>query len=130
MYLFSFLSLLLPSATIVVERYCFHKHVSRILSTGGDIHSPLGRPPPGRHPPDGHCGGRYASHWNAFLLFNVNIKFVSLGIHLEEKTLLLQSKRTLQILYPFFLIKNFVIKKRETASHKVLHYKSLFLPNF
>ena len=25
--------------------------------------------PPGRHrpPPDGHCSGRYASYWNAFL---------------------------------------------------------------
>ena len=29
---------------------------------------PLGRHPPGRHPPpDGHCSGRYASYWNAFL---------------------------------------------------------------
>ena len=27
--------LFLPSATVVVERECFHKHVSRILSTGG-----------------------------------------------------------------------------------------------
>ena len=80
---------------------------------------PPGRPtPPGRHPPDGHCGGRYASHWNAFLLFNVNIKLVSLGIHLEPKTLLLQSKRTLQILYPFFVIQKFVIKKE-----KQLHIK-------
>ena len=30
--------------------------------------------PPGRHPPpppDGHCNGRYASYWNAFLLINM-----------------------------------------------------------
>ena len=34
-----------------------------------DTHS-LGRHPLGRHPPpqDGHCSGRYASYWNAFLL--------------------------------------------------------------
>ena len=50
------------------------------------VYNPLGRPPsgrhlPGRHPPgqtpipqadnpplrDGHCSGRYASYWNAFL---------------------------------------------------------------
>ena len=30
---------------------------------------PLGRHPPGRHPSDGHCSGRYASYWNAFLLY-------------------------------------------------------------
>ena len=36
---------------------------------------PMGRYPPARHPtradtlplPDGHCSGRYASYWNAFL---------------------------------------------------------------
>ena len=38
--------LLLSSATVVVERYSFHKRVSRILSTGG-----CGVHPPGRHPP-------------------------------------------------------------------------------
>ena len=27
---------------------------------------------PGGDPPDGHCCGRYASYWNAFLLLNVN----------------------------------------------------------
>ena len=47
------------------------------LSTGGGVHPP-GRHPPGRHPSpwadtphpwaDGHCSGRYASYWNAFLL--------------------------------------------------------------
>ena len=26
-------------------------------------------PPGNRHPPDGYCCGRYASYWNAFLLF-------------------------------------------------------------
>ena len=41
---------------------------------------PLGRHPPGRHPqadhswsdtpaPGSHCSGRYASYWNAFLLY-------------------------------------------------------------
>ena len=54
--------------------------MSRILSTGGGVSAsgsrgclPLG---PGVYtplrqtspPPDGHCSGRYASHWNAFLL--------------------------------------------------------------
>ena len=38
-------------------------------------HVPLGRHPPGqtrpgKHPPPyGHCSGRYASYWNAFLYF-------------------------------------------------------------
>ena len=63
--------------------------MSRILSTGGrgcvypsmhwgrhplpsacwDTQTPLppGRHPLGRHPPSGHCSGRYASYWNAFL---------------------------------------------------------------
>ena len=26
---------------------------------------------PGGDPPDGHCCGRYASYWNAFLLSNI-----------------------------------------------------------
>ena len=56
------------------------------LSTGGEVYPPLGRhplrqtpslghrqtTPQGKHPPpppaDGHCSGRYASYWNAFLL--------------------------------------------------------------
>ena len=35
-----------------------------------DKHPPGQTPPLGRHPPplDGHCSGRYASCWNAFLL--------------------------------------------------------------
>ena len=55
-------------------------HLSVILFTGdGGVHTsyysdtpcPPGQTaPPGRHPPpprDGHCSGRYASYWNAFL---------------------------------------------------------------
>ena len=41
-------------------------HLSVILFTGGRS---------GRHPPpppaDGHCSGRYASYWNAFLSFQI-----------------------------------------------------------
>ena len=44
-------ALLLPSATVVAERLCFHKHVSRILSTGGCLPlGPGGVQPPGQHP--------------------------------------------------------------------------------
>ena len=58
----------LLSANEVAERYCFHKCVSRILSTGGGVH-PLRQTPPPPPPRDGHwSGGRYASCWNAFLL--------------------------------------------------------------
>ena len=33
---------------------------------------PLGRHPPGRSlPQDGHCCGRYATYWNAFLLIPI-----------------------------------------------------------
>ena len=46
-------------------------------------------------PRDGHCGGRYASYWNAFLwncfwslsLLKVSIKLDSLITHLEEMSL-------------------------------------------
>ena len=52
-------------------------HLSVILSTGVVFGSPLGRqtPPLGRHPTgDGHCRGRYASYWNAFL-YHLKIGF-------------------------------------------------------
>ena len=40
-----------------------------------DTH-PLGRQPPGQTPAaDGHCTGRYASYWNAFLFSIVPIPF-------------------------------------------------------
>ena len=62
-------------------------HLTFILYTGGGclplgpggVHllgrhlPPLGKHPPGHkpHPPprDGHCSGRYASYWNAFLYY-------------------------------------------------------------
>ena len=62
-----FVIFLLPPANEVAERWCFHKRMSRILSTvGGEVYTPLGRqtPPP---PSDRHCSRRYASYWNAFL---------------------------------------------------------------
>ena len=49
-------------------------HASVILSTGGgwqsDTHPSRHPHPTGRQTPsrDGHCSGRYASYWNAFLL--------------------------------------------------------------
>ena len=44
-------------------------HVSVILSTAGWC---LAETPLGRHPhSDGHCSGRYASYWNAFLLMSI-----------------------------------------------------------
>ena len=87
----------LPSATVVAERLCFHKHLS--FCPGGGVHhhtgqtpppadTPLGRHPPGRHSlgqtlsprqtspwtdtplQDGHCSGWYTSYWNAFV-FNL-----------------------------------------------------------
>ena len=37
-------------------------------SVHAGIHTPQQTPPPGRPPAaDGHCSGRYASYWNAFL---------------------------------------------------------------
>ena len=49
-------------ATVVAERLCFHKRLSFCPQGEGYIlltrHSPR----------DGHCSGRYASYWNAFLL--------------------------------------------------------------
>ena len=82
----------LQSATVVAERLCFHRclsvHGGRCKPPGrhppGQADTTLGRHPlprpdtpwPGRHPPplarhppltDGHCSGRYASYWNAFL---------------------------------------------------------------
>ena len=88
---------LLPSANEVVERLCFYTCLSVILFTGGvclsacgdmsaqgsvclsacwDTHPP-GQTPvragtPGQIPPaaHGHCSGRYASYWNAFLFIN------------------------------------------------------------
>ena len=61
-------------------------HLSVILSTGGYLADKrLGKHPPRQTPPrqtpprqtpppgDGHCGGRYASYWNAFL-FVLQIK--------------------------------------------------------
>ena len=43
--------------------------------------SPLGKSSLGRTPPprDGHCSGRYASYWNAFLL-NVRLGFLAHSI--------------------------------------------------
>ena len=67
---------LLPPANEVCEGYVF---TGVCLSTGGvsaplhaGIHTPPGQTPPGQTPPV-HAGirstsGRYASHWNAFLL--------------------------------------------------------------
>ena len=39
------------------------------------VDNPLGNPPPRQtpRPLDGHCSGRYASYWNAFLLRNENL---------------------------------------------------------
>ena len=64
-------------------------HLSVILVTGGvclsacwDTHTPLGRHPKAGTPywadippADGYCSGRYASYWNAFLLYNCNFPF-------------------------------------------------------
>ena len=59
-----------------------------VCPQGGGVHSPWRNPLPGRHPhradtrpgqtplpiSDGHCRGRYASYWNAFL-FNFSYQF-------------------------------------------------------
>ena len=41
-------------------------------------------PPLDRHPQDGHCGGRYASYWNTFLLAVPEINFQEIS-HFSEK---------------------------------------------
>ena len=58
-------------------------------------HTPLGRHPPWKHtsppgstPPNGHCSGRYASYWNAFLF-----------ISLFPPKIQIQSKLSLSIIY-------------------------------
>ena len=80
---------LLPPATVVAGRQCFHKCVSRILSTGEGCvsqHFP-GQTPPGQTPLSRadtpypkHYGirstsGRYASYWNAFLWYLKRLSF-------------------------------------------------------
>ena len=62
----------------VAERLCFHRRLSFCLRRGvypsmhWGRHPPPGQTYPSMHwadpPPDGHCSGRYASYWNAFLL--------------------------------------------------------------
>ena len=46
-----------------------------------DTPDPLaGRHPLGRHLPsrDGHCSGRYASYWNAFLFYTIVIQIIEI----------------------------------------------------
>ena len=66
----------LVTGTLVLEEYftvrkrscgkvmVFFLHLSVILFTGGRC------TPPRADPRDGHCSGRYASHWNAFFKFD------------------------------------------------------------
>ena len=73
----NFLSL--PSVTVVAERLCFHKRLSfcpRGRGVCGGGHAWWGAcvvggcawQEGGMHcVRDGHCSGRYASYWNAFL---------------------------------------------------------------
>ena len=55
--------------TPVCQSFCSQRVGGVCLSDCWDTH-PTGQTPLGRHPPpaDGHCSGRYASYWNAFLL--------------------------------------------------------------
>ena len=59
--------------------------MSVILFTGwgggwqAETSPPLGRHPPGRQsrpPGDGHCSGRYASYWNAFLFIYLFVQYI------------------------------------------------------
>ena len=63
----------LPSANEVAERQCFYTCLSVILFTGGGVCLPSAcwdtHPRAGQTSPGGQCSGRYASYWNAFLLF-------------------------------------------------------------
>ena len=76
---------------VVTVRLYFHKHLSFCPRGGGVSQHALGHTPlpgqtpplgrdPGRHPPGrhthipsayGHCSGRYASYWNAFLYWEL-----------------------------------------------------------
>ena len=52
----------LPSATVVAERL-----FSQVSVCPRGVYTPGVDTPPQPHPADGHCSGRYASYWNAFL---------------------------------------------------------------
>ena len=49
--------------------------------------TPQSRPPGSRHPPrDGHCCGRYASYWNAFLFLKIKLRMTSSGCSLKQQS--------------------------------------------
>ena len=81
---------LLPSATVVAERLCFHRCLSvqrdglgvhlpplpgrhPLWQTPRRAHTPCQADPPDKHPQadtiprDDYCSGLYAPYWNAFL---------------------------------------------------------------
>ena len=55
---------LLPFATVVAERLCFHKRLSFCSRVGGGVHPP-GQADTAPHG-QGNCSGWNASYWNAF----------------------------------------------------------------
>ena len=61
-----FMQIIFTVHNVVAERLCFHRRVCHSVHGAGGCVSQhaLGQTP---SPPDGHCSGRYASYWNAFL---------------------------------------------------------------
>ena len=61
-----FMQIIFTVHNVVAERLCFHRRVCHSVHGAGGVYPSMhwGRHPP---PPDGHCSGRYASYWNAFL---------------------------------------------------------------
>ena len=90
-------------------------HLSVILFTGGRCTSPLGRHPPGQtsplgiHPPwvdpprDGHCSGRYASYWNAFL-FSLVLMYLN-SFSSKRNSIMLD-------IYPVVIPENYLMQRR------------------
>ena len=75
-------------------------------------HTPLGKHPPGSTPPEapprdahllppeGHCSGRYASYWNAFL-FKINLNRLMLEILDPPLVVFQRHKNTLKLLHTY-----------------------------
>ena len=63
------------SKVVAVPYKVLFLHLSVILFKWGEVWqtSPLGQTPPLR---DGHCSGRYASYWNAQLVYSYCVYFL------------------------------------------------------
>ena len=89
-YNFCFVSCGKVMFSSVCQEFCLGCGVP--ASGSGGVHPPgetphtLGRHPQGKHPlpRDGHCSGRYASYWNAFLFLSI-ILLLYVVIHTRNR---------------------------------------------